>query len=100
MPTPPLTNPYDSPPAEPDVTWRQVHDAITTLKLPISLALHQHIAAVTQALAPEPFCKALGELEDYLDALDNSEQLSFERQRLIKDYVMRGWKTWRQSFRS
>lgn len=97
-PSIPHTNPYDSPPAEQEVSWHQVHDVITSLKLPILLPLHQRIVTVTEASAPEPFSKALGELEDYLDVLDNSGQLSFERQRLIKEYVMRGWRAWRERF--
>lgn len=92
------TNPYDFPPAEPNVTWDSVHEAISTLKFPVAVELHQRISAVTQAKAPGPFCEALGALEAYLDALDDAELLSFERQILIKDYVMRGWRAWRESF--
>ncbi|SEM38623.1 hypothetical protein SAMN03159362_4520 [Pseudomonas sp. NFIX51] len=98
MPSLPLTNLSDYPLAEPDVTWEQVTEAIATLKLPIGIELHRYIVAVTQAQAPRPFSDALGELEAYLDGLDGAELLSFERQLLIKAYVMRGWKAWRAGF--
>ena len=96
--TPPLTNPYDYPPVEPAVAWHQVTAALAQLSLPLGIALHQRITDVTQAQAPGIFVDALGELEGYLAALDDAKLLSFERQRLIKDYVLRGWTAWRASF--
>lgn len=96
--TSPLTNSYDYPPVEPDVSWHQVTEAISWLSLPIGVALHKRIIAVTQAQAPGPFVDALSELEGYMSALDDAKLLSFDRQRLIKDYVLRGWASWRASF--
>lgn len=95
---PPLTNPFDYPPPEPNVTWDQVTETISLLPLSIGIALHQRITAVTQAQAPGPFSDALGELEAYLDALDDANLFKLERQLLIKNYVMRGWIDWRKSF--
>ena len=96
--TPPLQNPYDYPPTEPVVTWDQVSEVLARLSLSVGIALHQQITNVTQAQAPGPFSSALGELEVYLDELDEAGLLSFDNQRLIKDYVMRGWTAWRESF--
>lgn len=93
-----LNDPYEYPTAEPVITWHQVSEAMARLSLPVGIALHQQITKVTQAQAPGPFSNALGELEAYLDELDEAGLLSFEHQRLIKDYVMRGWTAWRASF--
>lgn len=76
------------------------HIQAILLELPFSLGLNlkERINDVIFATAPGTFSDALGTLEAYLSALDDSELLRFEEQLCIKAYVMHGWSDWRKTF--
>lgn len=84
--------------AESEASWSQVIQTLSLVSPPLGITLHQRIAAVTQAQTPSAFVEALVELDKLLNTLDYTELLSAQRQLPIKNYVLRGWATWRASF--
>lgn len=84
--------------SEPAPTADQVRTILAVLPVEVGNGLREKINDVLKARAPGPFCDALGDLEAYLSALDDSRLMPFENQIALKTYVMLGWREWRASF--
>ena len=83
---------------EPVPTADQVRTILAVLPVEVGNGLREKLNDVLKAHAPAPFCDALGDLEAYLSALDDSRLMPFENQIALKTYVMLGWREWRASF--
>jgi hypothetical protein len=83
---------------EPGLTRDQLRELLDTLPAAIANGLRQRLNNTLSAQAPWPFSDALGELEAYLDGLDDAALLPFAQQIQLKDYVMQGWRDWRAGF--
>lgn len=83
---------------EPAPTTDQVRNILAVLPIEVGNGLRKKLNDVLKARAPSPFCDALGDLEAYLSALDDSRLMPFENQIALKTYVMLGWREWRASF--
>lgn len=83
---------------EPVPTADQVRTILAVLPVEVGNGLREKLNDVLKAPAPGPFCDALGDLEAYLSALDDSRLIPFENQIALKTYVMQGWREWRVSF--
>lgn len=79
-------------------TVGQVHDILAMLPLEVGNGLRERLNEVLKAHAPGPFSDALGDLDAYLAALDDTRLMPFENQIVLKDYVILGWRKWRVSF--
>lgn len=85
---------------DPAPTLNQVNNILAGLPVEVGHSLRERINDVLKAYAPGPFSDALGDLEAYLTALDDTRLMPFENQIALKAYVMAGWKEWRDSFNS
>ena len=85
---------------EPVPTADQVRNILAVLPVEVGNGLREKLNEVLKAHAPGPFCDALGNLEAYLDALDDTRLMPFENQIALKTYAMLGWREWRSSFQT
>ncbi|MDQ0124249.1 hypothetical protein J2W17_003197 [Pseudomonas lini] len=83
---------------EPAPTADQIRKILAVLPVEVGNGLREKLNEILKAHAPGPFSDALGDLEAYLDALDDTRLLSFENQIALKTYVTLGWREWRSSF--
>lgn len=83
---------------EPAPTADQVRNILAVLPIEVGNGLREKLNDVLKADAPGPFSDALGYLEAYLTALDDTRLMPFENQIALKTYVMLGWREWRASF--
>lgn len=84
---------------EPVPTDDQVRTILAVLPVEVRNGLRDKLNDVLKAGAPGPFSDALGDLEAYLSALDDTRLMPFENQIAIKTYVMLGWREWRANFK-
>lgn len=92
--TPMAFNEYE----EPIPTADQVRSILAALPAEVGNGLRQKLNEVLKAYAPGPLSDALGNLEAYLSALDDTRLMPFENQIALKSYAMLGWREWRASF--
>lgn len=83
---------------EPLLSRVQVRELVSALPLAITTRLRERLNTTLCAQAPGLFSDALGELEAYLDGLEDAGILPFEQLVQLKAYVTHGWKAWRTSF--
>lgn len=80
-------------------TADQILNILAVLPIEVGRGLREKLNDVLKAYAPGPFCDALGDLEAYLSALDDTRLMPFESQISLKNYVMHGWREWRGNFK-
>lgn len=85
---------------EPVPTADQVRTIFAVLPVEVGNGLREKLNDVLKASAPGPFSDALGDLEAYLSALDDTHLMPFENQIALKTYVMLGWREWRENFKT
>jgi hypothetical protein len=83
---------------EPAPTAEQIRNILAVLPVEVGNGLREKLNDVLKASAPGPFCDALGDLEAYLNALDDTHLMPFEHQIALKTHAMLGWNEWRASF--
>lgn len=85
---------------EPVPSADQVRTILAVLPVEVGNGLREKLNDALKASAPGPFSDALGDLEAYLSALDDTRLMPFENQIALKAYVMLGWEEWRASFKT
>lgn len=79
-------------------TTDQVRTILEVLPVKVGNGLRVKLNDVLNANAPGPFSDALGDLEAYLSALEDSRLMPFENQISLKAFVILGWEEWRARF--